>query len=144
MRTQLKKYSMILSYNKSVKKLGKLTIPPGVVPDPHELETVAFLLAYGFDISFIAPRRIQSLRTPDIRMAGIEWEMKMPLGESKTTIFNAMKRGAKQSSHLIIDLRRTSILDERAIKDITVSKERVRSVRRVIIITKDERLIDLA
>lgn len=123
---------------------GTLILPKGNHPEPHELETVAVLISHGYDISFITPVRIAGQKTPDITMAGHDWEMKTPMGHSKTTISNALKRGAKQSKYLIIDLRKTKIEDSQAEKEIRTSMSKTKSLQRVIIIDKQSHLVDIA
>lgn len=125
-------------------KVGQLVLPNGVSPEPHELETVAALIAYGHDVTFIAPIRTEGQKTPDIEMLNLAWEMKTPMGNSKTTIFNAIKRGAKQSRYLVIDLRRTRISDDRALKDIRASMAKTTSIQRVMVINKDSSIIDVS
>ena len=105
---------------------------------------VAVLVAKGYDVVFIAPTRLEAQKTPDIEMLGLRWEMKTPMGKSKTTIFNAMKRGAKQSKYLVIDLRRTSIRQEQALKDIKISMQKTASIQRVIVIDKQSNIIDIS
>lgn len=80
---------------------------------------------------------------PDIEMMGVQWEIKKPIGRSKTTIANAMKRGVKQSKCLIIDLRRTTINDDRAIKDIKIAVRKTLTLRKVWVIKKDSNIIEI-
>ncbi len=125
------------------KQKGTLTIPPDTSPEEHELDAVNTLIELGRHITFIAPTRIEGRKSPDIEMNGTEWEIKTPMGNSKTTIFNAMKRGAKQSKLLIIDLRKTKISDQKAIHDIKMSISKTRSIQRVIVINKSSDIIDI-
>ena len=125
------------------KRKGILSVPKESYPEPHELEAVATLISYGYDISFITPTRIKGQKTPDITMTGLDWEIKTPMGDSKTTISNALKRGAKQSKYLIIDLRKTKIKDLQAQKEIQISMSKTRSIQRVIVINKNSEIIDI-
>ncbi len=56
--------------NKKWRK-GSITIPKDVYPEPHELETVAVLIAAGFDITFIRPTRIVGYIIIDLRKTKI-------------------------------------------------------------------------
>lgn len=125
------------------KKLGKLIIPYGVRPEPHEYDTIDVFLKSGKNVEIIAPSRTKSSRTADILMDYVEWEMKCPMGDSKNTIFNALKRGAKQSHNIIIDLRYTKISDIRAEKDLRLSIGKVKSIKRVLIISKTRKIITI-
>ena len=44
------------------KRKGILSVPKESYPEPHELEAVATLISYGYDISFITPTRIKDLQ----------------------------------------------------------------------------------
>jgi contact-dependent growth inhibition (CDI) system CdiA-like toxin len=105
-------------------------------PEKHELETAGFFANMGKDVEFLPPSRTKGSKTPDIKMDGVLWEIKSPVGKSKNTIFNALRRGVKQSANVIIDLRLAKVSDERAVKDLELSISRVKSVKRVMLITK--------
>ena len=110
--------------------------------DDHEYATVKFLASLGYDIELIPPSRIKGLRTPDIYMGGMPWEMKSPVGDGKRTIVNLMQDGARQSSNLIMDLRRCKNKDIVTIKEIQFYFHISKRLRRLIIITKEEKLLD--
>lgn len=126
------------------KKTGKIIIPFGVFPERHELETASVFLAKGFDVEFIMPNRTRGSKTPDVKIDGTLWEMKTPMGKSKNTIYNALRRGAKQSKHIVIDLRYTKIPDEQAVKDLQFSLSRVKSIKRILVIMKSSEITTLA
>ena len=74
---------------------GKITIPAGVAPERHELETAAILAKFGHDVTFIMPSRTKGAKTPDIEMDGIDWEMKCPTGGGRRTIEHAIRNASK-------------------------------------------------
>ncbi|MCR5595713.1 MAG: hypothetical protein K6G12_07690 [Lachnospiraceae bacterium] len=47
-------------------------------PEKNELETAKYFSDLGKDIKFLRPSSIPNQHTPDIRMDGLEWEMKAP------------------------------------------------------------------
>ena len=53
------------------------------------------LLENGYDIELIPPIRIEGVRTPDITMRGVAWEMKAPSGDGKNTIRHIVRRQAE-------------------------------------------------
>jgi hypothetical protein len=71
-----------------VKRKGKIT-PNGVVLETHENATVVFLTEQGYDIELIPPSLHAGMRSPDIVMNNLCWEMKRPLrlrsGNQKTS-----------------------------------------------------------
>lgn len=89
-----------------MKKRGKIT-PNGVVLKHHENATAVFLTEQGFDVDLIPTSNIEGVHTPDIKMGGLEWEMKAPLGEGNQLMENTIQRALKQSQNIIVDLRHT-------------------------------------
>jgi hypothetical protein len=124
-------------------KAGKIIIPNNLYPEKHELATANVFTKLGKDVEFISPNRAKGSKTPDIRIDNKLWEMKCPQGSSKNTIYNALKRGVKQSKNIIIDLRVTKIPDEHAKKYVQNSKSKVKSLKVVILITKSGKIIEL-
>ena len=85
-----------------MKKKGKIT-PNGVVLKTYENATVVFLTEQGIDIDLIPTSNAEGVHTPDIKMNGLEWEMKAPLGVGKQLMENTIQRALKQSENIIVD-----------------------------------------
>ena len=47
--------------------------------------------------------------TPDIKMDGLKWELKAPLGGGNQLTENTIQKVLKQSQNVIIDLRHTKL-----------------------------------
>ncbi len=109
----------------------------------HEYKTICFLLEQGYNIELIPPLQVKGFHTPDLVLNGVSWEMKAPEGDGKKTIQNNMQIGGKQAKRLIIDLRRCRMSQEQAIKDIKYHFGLSKRIKQIMIITKDEKLIDL-
>lgn len=90
---------------------GRL-ITNGVVMEAHEYVTINVLLELGEDVELVKKSRTPHTKSPDIVMRGMDWEMKSPTGKTKRPIERIMHRAARQSENIIIDLRRTKILDK--------------------------------
>ena len=86
-------------------RAGKIT-PNGVILEKHEYETVLFLTDHGFDVELIRASVIEGTKSPDIKMLGLVWEMKSPIGNGKWVIKNIMQKASHQCENVIIDLRR--------------------------------------
>ena len=114
----------------------------GVVLQQHELSTVVFLTQQDFDVSLIPPQRRKGAHTPDIHMLGHNWEMKRPKGRSAHTIKRAFKTASKQSSNIIFDLRSSKVSDEANLPKLEKEFADIRSVKRLLIITKSGIVID--
>ena len=91
---------------------GQVIIPAGhpKSPEPHEVNA-AWVLArhYHTAVQFLVPVDDYKRKSADIVMLGVEWEMKSPVGASKSTIENQFRRASKQARNIIIDTRRTSL-----------------------------------
>jgi len=120
---------------------GRIT-PNGVVLETHENATVVFMTEQGFDVELIPPSQLKGERTPDIRMNGLEWEMKAPIGKSANTIKRAFKSAIRQSSNIIFDLRNSQLSDEVNIGKLDKEFSDIKKVRRLLIITKAHGLIE--
>ncbi|WP_314902200.1 hypothetical protein [Actinomyces naeslundii] len=124
-----------------MKKQGRITAN-GVLLQQHEMSTVVFLTQQGFDVALIPPQRRKGAHTPDIHMQGLDWEMKRPKGQSAHTIKRAFKTASRQSVNIIFDLRSSKMPDEVNLPKLEKEFADLRSVRRLIIITKDGTIID--
>ena len=126
--------------NSTLKK-GKI-IPNGVVLKAHENATVVFLTELSFNVELIPPNNIKGVHTPDIKMNGREWEIKTPLGEGKYLISNTIQRAAKQSSNVIIDLRRTKRHQIKCLRELEREFNKSKSLKRLLVITKSGKILD--
>lgn len=128
------------------KYIGTIIHPPGVFIERHEKITVDLLaVELGADITFLVPNREKGRKTPDIEMYGLLWEIKSPKGKGTRTIENTLRDAVKQSSYIILDLRR---MDGRVPTKKHVDKAEAqfaanKSMKRIIMITRDEKTIDL-
>ncbi len=115
-----------------------MTIPP----NKHEFETARFFAARGKDITFLKPSYIPNMHTPDIRMDGVEWEIKCPEGSGKRTIEKNMRKAEQQSCNIIIDLRWINIPENQCLSQIKANFETKPRIKRVLVITKGLCLIE--
>jgi len=91
---------------------GNVYTPDNMMPQPeHHEKDIAYILSIHFncDVFFIMPVDDYKRKTPDIRMKGVEWEIKSPLGSSKSTIRTNLNRALKQSKYIVFDSRRTKL-----------------------------------
>lgn len=121
-------------------KQGKIT-PNGVVLQTHENATVVLLTELGHDIELLPKSNIAGIHTPDIKMLGLNWELKSPKGEGKYLIANTIQRAVKQSPNLIIDLRRTKRHQTKCLQEIKREAEKSRSIKNLVVITKSSKLL---
>lgn len=110
-------------------------------PKIHE-ETAGDILASHFknDVYFIESTN-QS--TPDIIIDCIKWEIKSPIGNSKNNIQKNMREASWQSGNIVIDLRRSKLHQTRALGYINQFVERSRKIKRVLVITKQGKVLTI-
>lgn len=124
-----------------MKKQGCITANE-VLLQQHEMSTVVFLTQQGFDVALIPPQRRKGAHTSDTHMQGLDWEMKRPIGQSAHTIKRAFKTASRQSVNIIFNLRSSKMPDKVNLPKLEKEFADLRSVRRLIIITKDGTTID--
>ena len=132
-----------MAYNISMSgriDISKLKVPP----EKHELETARYFAERGYDIEFIPPSHIPEVHRPDIVMSGVEWEIKCPIGKGKNTVVRNMKQAARQSSNIILDLRRIAVPEKQCMTQIENRFNERSNIKRVLVIKKNGELVDIS
>jgi len=134
------------------KKKGRQVNPEQVIipgghpnpPEPHEVD-VAWLLARHFHttVQFLIPVDDYKRKTADIIMLGVQWEIKSPVGDSKSTIGNQFQFATKQSRSIILDTRRTKLDYENIVKKVDIEINKRSSIKRVILIDKFGKIVEI-
>ena len=110
-------------------------------PELFELKTAEYFANIGKNVTFIRPSAIPNQHRPDIIMDGIEWEIKCPLGESKRTLENNLRKAILQSQNIIFDLRHTRLPDTQSVSQLKSRFDRTSQIRKLYIIKKSGDLI---
>ena len=105
--------------------------------------TINYLLNLGNNVSLLPRSLIEGRRTADILMWDLIWEIKTPRGHAKSAIHNAFRRGRKQSSYIIIDVRRICDSQKNAIVRAESEFSNYPRVKRMLIMSSICPLIDL-
>ena len=124
-----------------MKKKGKIT-PNGVVLKTHENATAVFLTEQGFDVELIPASNIEGVHTPDIKMDGLKWEMKAPLGEGNQLMENTIQRALRQSQNIIIDLKHTKRHQTKCLRELEKQFLNKKGIKRLKVITKSGKTLD--
>lgn len=80
-------------------------------------------------------------RTPDVDVNGVKWEIKSPMGNGKRTIDNNLSEARRQSKNIVIDLRRIKMHQSKANARIKFYLSTPHHFKRVIVITKSNKVI---
>ena len=105
----------------------------------HEINAILLLLDYfDTDITCINPG---AGKTPDLRIKGIEWELKSPQGDGVKTIENILKKAAKQSKNIILDFSRIKMNGSQALSRTRYYlRNNKHGIKKLIIITKSHKI----
>ena len=98
-------------------KKGRI-IPNGVILEKHEYKTITLFTEIGLDVELIQKSNKKGIRTPDIIMEGIKWELKCPKGQGRWLLENTLKKASRQSPNIIIDLNRIKIHQTKCIQEL--------------------------
>ena len=123
---------------------AQVIIPSNIKPPPEEHEvSAAWILAryYNCTITFLPKLEGYKLKSADFSMQGLLWELKSPIGNSKTTISNNLINAKQQSPNIIFDARRTKLADTKIEKELVKMLAAKKSISKLILITKDEKVL---
>jgi len=125
---------------------GQVIIPNKHPNPPAQNEIdVAYIMSrhYRCVVEFLAPIYDYKRKTADIIMNGVEWEIKCPIGNSKSTIGNQLRWGSKQSKSIVLDTRHTKLTYDDVEKRVLKEVNRKTTIRRIILINKLGKVIEL-
>lgn len=118
-------------------KISDKIIPP---PNTQEISAAQILMKhFKADVYFV---QRSPLRTADIKINGIFWEIKSPIGNGRRTIQNNLRTASRQSPNVIIDLRRCKMPVTKSLAHINYVLRINHSIKHLLVITKDEKVID--
>lgn len=126
--------------DKNIKR-GRIMIPGGRKPWPHELRIANILAMAGHNIEFLSESNIS---TADILLDGVEYEMKSPLTNKPDKLERNIKRGLKQSKNIIFDSSRIkNMRDDNLRRFLTKKAKEQKQIGELILITKRGQIIDI-
>ena len=113
-------------------------------PQQHEID-IAYILAshYRTTVEFLIPIDDYKRKTPDIMMLGVPWEIKSPIGASKSTIGNQFRMASKQSGNIVLDVRRSNLDFNRVEKSVLFEMSKRPYIKKVILVGKFEKIVEI-
>ena len=115
-------------------------IAPGRKPWPHEMRVAEILSLAGHYVEFLSE---SSLHTPDIRLDGVEYEIKSPETEKTSSLEQSIRTALKQCQNIIIDSSRMKMYDTR-VRNFLIKKCREqKQIKKMLFITKRNEIIDI-
>jgi hypothetical protein len=116
----------------------RITLQAKATPSREEIMAANFLIEKDKKamVRFLAVSGDKGVRTPDIRMNNLNWEIKCPIGKSAATIKRAFKTAFRQSPNIVFDLRHSKMPDKVNIPKLEKEFYDIKGAKRLIIITK--------
>lgn len=117
--------------------------PSKDIPRHYELSAAKLVAEYfKTDVIFLRPIPMKS---PDLEINGIIWELKSPTGNSKNTIHNNFKEARRKTINIIIDLRRCKINESNAFARIQEEiRKRKRRKGKILVIDRKGQVLDFS
>lgn len=121
---------------------NKVIVPSDISPYPKPYEmSAAVILSRHFnsDVYFI---KRSPLKTADVKIENISWEIKSPTGKGKRNIQHQFSRAIKQSCNIVFDARRSKIHIAKITRELDRQFMMTKAIKRLLLITKTERVIE--
>ena len=121
---------------------GKIVIPAGRRPWPHEMRLADILASAGHNIEFLPESNIKN--TADILVDGVEYEIKSPITSKANSLEHVLKKALRQSPNIIIDTSRMKkSRDDNTRKFLINQMQTRKQIKKLIMVTKQGRIIDI-
>lgn len=112
----------------------------GAIPSVAEMEVVDILVLNKIPkvcVKFLKPSRVEGMKTPDILIDEVPWEIKCIEKTGKYTLEHALRTGLKQANNLVVDLRKQGrISEDKTIIRLKSQFDRTRSWRGLIVVVR--------
>lgn len=108
----------------------------------HERVTFETLARAGRRVEIRAPSNVEGEKSADVYLDGILTEIKAPTGNGKETVKQLVREGRKQAGNVIIDLHRSPMSNEEALRQIDEALARYDGVNSVLLITHEGEFVE--
>lgn len=116
---------------------GRIIVPAGCDVWPHEMETARALAADGRTVEFMPRTEGERVKSPDIAMGGILWEMKAPEATTVDSLERVLRRASRQSPNVIVDAARAKNCGDPAFeRRLRKAASAVKGLRRLVLVRK--------
>jgi hypothetical protein len=131
-----------MTKKRDLQQKGEVLIPEGMKPKRMDI-SAAWILADHFDakVEFLRPVNQFMRRTPDFDIDGMRCELKTPESNKPKKIIERIRSGVEQSPIVVVDSRKTKILDKRMIELAQEALNDIRAARKIILITKTKKVL---
>jgi len=126
-------------------KNGSIIIPAGLDVWDHELRTAQVFARYRYVVEFLVTDQGQRMKSANVLIDGIEYEIKSPKTDKLSAVERNLKRASKQSSNIIIDSRRMSKIHDTTIQNFLLQKlKQQKAIKRLLLVNRKHQIIDIS
>ena len=122
------------------KDRGKVVIPAGANPWPHEKRVAKILALAGYYVEFIPETNIG---TPDIYLGRTIYEIKSPISDKVDAIERNITRALKKSPNIIFDSSRMKVRDKQVMRELIKRRRAGKGLKKLLFINKKGMIIDI-
>ena len=127
------------------KAKGSVTIPAGVDIWEHELKTAQTLAEYGYTVCFIERDNGHNIKSADILIDSMPYEIKSPIASKLSAVERNLKRAYHQSANIVFDSRRMKRLPDKSIqKELLKQLKLTKNIRSILFINRKHEVIDIS
>ena len=121
-------------------RCGKVIIPAGARPWPHERKVAKILSQAGYDIEFIPETNI---KTPDIYIGRTTYEIKSPVSSKIDAVQRNITKALAKTSNVVFDGSRMKIRDDQIIRELIKLRGWGKGLKKTLFINKAGVIIDI-
>lgn len=123
---------------------GSIIIPAGLNVWDHELKTAQALAQYGSVVEFVAVSGAHKVKTADVAIDGVLYEIKSPIASRLSAVERNLKRAYHQSTNIVFDSRRMKRLPDKSIQKELVKQFRLtKNIERILFVNRKHDVIDI-
>ncbi len=126
------------------KTKGSIIIPAGLDVWEHELKTAQVFANHGYVVEFLINNPRQRMKTADVRIDGVIYEIKSPKTDKLSAVERNLKRATKQSGYIIVDSRRMKKVHDSTIQKFLLQKlKQQKTIKKLLFVNRKHQIIDL-
>lgn len=121
---------------------AEIIIPAGRQIWPHEIRVAQILAMAGHRVEFLV--ETNNLPTADIKLDGVEYEIKSPEKMNANSLEHLLKDALRQSPNIIIDASRMRrVRDDNLCRFLVRQANSRKQIKNLFLITKQGRIVDI-
>lgn len=119
---------------------GKVVIPAGVSPWPHEEKVAKILASTGYVVEFIPETTI---KTPDVYLGHTAYEIKSPVSNKTNAVERNLTRALAKCPNVIFDSSRMKVRDDQILHELIRRRGEGKGLRKLLFVNKRGEVIDI-